>query len=135
MREVFIDRANFFQWETMGLTNVKSMIYNVDSPLLKTEIDLLVDTGSVLTWISKETLRKLGIKPRRKGRFKTIEGKVVRRDVGIVGVKYGGQEAITEAVFALGKDAEVLGVTALESLGYRVNPVTGKLEYIGLLAL
>jgi len=28
-------------------------------------------------------------------------------------------------------DSAVLGVIALESMGYRVNPVTGELEYIG----
>jgi predicted aspartyl protease len=119
----------------LGLTNVKLTIYNVDDPLSNAEIELLVDTGSVLTWISRKTLERLRVKPRRKGRFKTIEGKLIGRSVGIIGVKYGGEETIVEAVFAIDRDAQVLGVTALESLGYRVNPISGKLEYIGLLAI
>ena len=37
-------------------------------------------------------------------------------------------------VFAETGDAEVLGVTALETLGLEVDPVTGKLKYVGHLA-
>jgi predicted aspartyl protease len=113
---------------------VNLTIYSMDDPSSNAEVELLVDTGSFLTWISDGTLRRLGIKPRRRGRFKTIEGRTVERDVGIIGLKYGGEEAFAEAVFATAEDAQVLGVTALEGLGYRVNPVTAKLEYIGLLA-
>jgi len=77
----------------------------------------------------------LEIKPRRRGHFKTIHGEVVEGDIGVTGVKYDGQEAIVEVVFAVEGDAEVLGVTNLESLGYRVNSITEELEYVGLLAI
>ncbi|MEM1510264.1 MAG: hypothetical protein QW096_10415 [Thermofilaceae archaeon] len=30
------------------------------------------------------------------------------------------------------EDIPVLGVVALESIGYRINSVTGQLEYVGL---
>ena len=56
------------------------------------------------------------------------------REVGLATIRYEEQEADVEVVFGEEKDVPVLGVTALESLGYRVNPFTGKLEYIGLLA-
>ena len=117
------------------LTSVRPAIYSADNPSASTEVDLLVDTGSILTWIPQKLLARLEIKPRRRGRFKTIHGEIIERDIGIAGVKYSGQEAIVEVVFAVEGDAEVLGVTNLESLGYRVNSITEELEYVGLLAI
>lgn len=64
-----------------------------------------------------------------------IHGEIIERDIGTAGVKYSGQEAIVEIVFATDVDPQVLGVTTLESLGYRVNPITEELEYAGLLAI
>jgi len=118
-----------------GLTSVRLAIYSADNPSAGMEVDLLVDTGSILTWIPQKLLARLEIKPRRRGRFKTIHGEIIERDIGIAGVKYSGQEAIVEVVFAADGDAQILGVTTLESLGYRVNPITEELEYVGLLAV
>lgn len=50
-------------------------------------------------------------------------------------IKYGGQETVVEVVVAEEGDVAVLGLVALESVGYRVNPITGQLEYIELLAV
>ncbi len=50
-------------------------------------------------------------------------------------MRLGEAEADVEVVFAQQDDAEVLGVTALESLGYEVDPVTQVLKPVSLLAL
>lgn len=104
-------------------------------PEVKRELELLVDTGSILTWMPRESLEALDIKPRGFRQFKTIEGKLIRRETGVAVLEYEGLEAVSEVVFADEGDGSVMGVTTLESLGFRVNPTTGKLEYIGLLAL
>jgi len=57
------------------------------------ELSLLVDTGAAYSWISGDILRRLGVKPSRKVRFKTIEGRVVERDVGHVFIEYEGETA------------------------------------------
>jgi len=119
----------------MGLTYVKTRVSNLLKPELKTEFDLLVDTGSMLTWMPRKTLEGLGISPRGVRQFKTIEGKTIERETGVAVVEYEGLETVAEIVFAEESDGSVMGVTTLESLGFRVNPITGKLEYIGLLAL
>ena len=119
----------------MGLTNVKVVVSNPFDPRSKVGLELIVNTGSVLSWIPRALLEKLNIKPRRKRDFKTIEGRSVPREVGLATIKYEEHEADVEVVFAEEKDVPVLGATALESLGYWVNPITGKLEYIGLLAV
>jgi aspartyl protease family protein len=97
--------------------------------------DLIVDTGSSLTWVKRTRLGTTGVKPRWEKEFRTIEGRVIRRATAPAVVCYDGSEAAIEVVFAEGGDAEVLGVTALESLGYQVDPVTNRLNRTGLLAL
>jgi len=119
----------------VGLTYVKIKASSLMKPELTTELELLVDTGSMLTWMPRKALDALGVKPRGFREFKTIEGKLIKRETGVVVVEYNGLEAVSEVVFAEEKDGSVMGVTTLESLGFRVNPITGKLEYIGLLAV
>jgi len=114
---------------------VKIKASSLTKPELKTELELLVDTDSMLTWMPRKILDALGVKPRGVRQFKTIGGKLIKRETGVVVVEYDGLETVSEVVFAEEADGSVMGVTTLESLGFRVNPVTGKLEYIGLLAV
>ncbi|RLE54262.1 MAG: hypothetical protein DRJ40_11370 [Thermoprotei archaeon] len=117
----------------MGLTAVHVKVKNPWTGAFR-EIELIVDTGSLLTWIRGEVLDQLGIQRRRRRKIKTISGQVIERWTGLATIEYEGHEADVEVVFAEESDAQVLGVIALENLGYRVNPVTGKLEYIGYIA-
>jgi hypothetical protein len=85
---------------------------NSSDPTKTTDADLIVDTGSILTWLKEPRLKGTGVIPKREKDFRTIEGRVIRRPTGAVIIKYGD----IEVVFANDADAEVLGVTALESL-------------------
>jgi len=44
------------------------------------EVELIVDTGSTYTWIRRERLEAIGVKPSGVRRFRTIEGKTVERE-------------------------------------------------------
>ncbi len=99
------------------------------------EVELIVDTGSILTWIRSNRLSAIDCKPRREKDFRTIEGRTIRRKTGPVTIRYDGAEADVEVVFGQEEDAEVLGVTSLEGLGFQVDPVTMKLKRSSLLAL
>jgi len=100
-----------------------------------TKVELIVDTGSILTWVRSDRLRGLGFKPRREKDFHTIEGRILRRKTGPATIRYDGAEADVEVVFGGDKDAEVLGVTALESMGFQVDPVSTQLRRSSILAL
>ena len=99
------------------------------------DVELIVDTGSIFTWINRDTLESIGIKPRRVRQFRTIDGRVITRSVGLATIRYEDYEGDVEVVFGEPGDAEVLGVTALETLGLEVDPVSGKLRYVGHPAL
>lgn len=116
----------------MGMT--KASVTVVGEAAAK-EVELIVGTGSILTWIKSDFLEALGGKPRKEKEFRTIEGKVIRRKTGPATIGYDGVEADVEVVFGEEKDAEVLRVTALESLGLQVDPVTLELRRSSLWAL
>ena len=117
----------------VGLTKVKVIVKNTESGKSR-EVELVVDTGSIFTWISRRVLEEIGIKPRWIKKFKTIDGRVIERATGIAIIAYENYEGVIEVVFAEEGDAEVLGVTTLETLGLEVDPTTGKLKYVGHLA-
>ncbi len=92
------------------------------------ELDLLVDTGSTYTWIKASRLRELGIEPMKRWRFRTIEGRIIERNLGEAIIECMGERATTIVVFAQENDAEVLGVYSLEGLRLEVDPVTKQLK-------
>jgi len=113
----------------MGLTSSK---VRLSGPSGSRELELLVDTGSSHTWVSKNLLKTLGIEPLYRAKFKTMSGKLSRR-VGEAVMEIEGRRATRIVVFADDSDAQVLGVDALEGLGFEVDPVAKKLkktEYI-----
>ena len=120
----------------MGHTIAKVRIYNPHDLSKCLDLELLVDTGSTYTWIKRSKLERLGIKPMTKWRFRTIDGRVIVRDIGEVVIECLGEKATTIVVFAEESDNEVLGVYSLEGLRLEINPVTKRLRKIeALLAL
>ncbi|MFQ6094513.1 MAG: aspartyl protease family protein [Candidatus Bathyarchaeia archaeon] len=112
----------------MGHTYAEVKLYNPQYPLKGIELKLIVDTGSTYTWIKRNKLTKLEVKPFTTRKFRTIKGQLIEREVGEAVVEYGDERATTMVVFGEGGDVEVLGVYALEGLGLEVDPTTGELR-------
>lgn len=111
----------------MGLTCATVRLYG--SKGQDKEFDLLVDTGSVYTWIDGAALKELGIESRGdKKRFRTIEGREILREIGEAVLELNGERATSIIVFAEKGDASVLGVYSLEGLGFEIDPTTRKLK-------
>ena len=119
----------------MGYVKVKVVIRNIHKSDLKSEVDLLVDTGAIYTILSHERLLGLGVEPRDKRTFKTADGRVIERDVGAVEIEIKGHSTYSIVILGEPSDAEVLGVTTLEELGLQVDPVSGELKPLELLLL
>ncbi len=94
----------------------------------ESKVRLVVDSDSLLTWISRDRLVASGIHSTGMRRIKTIEGKEVRRETGEVVMEIMGAKATRVVVFAERGDAEVLGADALEGLGLEVDPFSRALR-------
>ena len=60
-------------------------------------------------------------------------GGAVEREVGAAEIEYEGVRTVAPVIFVEKGDEPILGVTALEVLGYEVDPVTKKLRPTELL--
>ena len=112
----------------MGHTIAKVRLYNPHDLSRYLDLELLVDTGSTYTWVKRDKLRVLGIKPMGKRKFRAIEGRVIEREIGEVVIECLGEKATCIVVFTEEGDFEVLGVTALENLALEVDPITKQLK-------
>jgi len=117
----------------MGFTYVKIHLHN-PADLTKSEpIELLADTGAIFTSVPSNLLKELGIIPGARRKLKIYGGAIVEREIGGAVVEYEDKRAVVPVIFGEPEDVPILGATALESLGYQVDPVTKELKPIELL--
>ena len=108
--------------KTMGLVHAKLHIVGSNGEQAET-IEVLVDTGSTLTWIPEELAIRLSIEATGRALIETADGRTLERPIGDALVECEGSRGFVGIVFARPGDASVLGVTALERLGLEVDPV------------
>jgi predicted aspartyl protease len=110
----------------VGLFKSKLAVWNPASPTKVEELELLVDKASY-SWFSRQRVEALGIRPTGRMQFRTIDGRVLERDVAPVFVRSDGHVGGDTIVVAESEDSEVLGAHTLESLGLAADPVQKKL--------
>ena len=86
-------------------------------------VDVLVDTGSELSWLPKQILLDAGITPRGKKRFYTATNQIIERDYGYAILETEGYATNDEIVFAEDSDLKLLGVRTIEGFGVMVDNI------------
>jgi len=119
----------------MGMFEVTVKVASLAAPERPSDVSLLVDTGATLSWIPREVLEKLGVKAFSRLPFELADGRKLEREVTAVLLQIDGRKAPVEVAFGEAGEAAVLGATALEGLGFLVDPVAKKLVPRSLLAL
>ena len=119
----------------VGIFNVLVNIRNPAQPDRQRELELLVDTGSLFTWVAAPALEGLGIVPAETRQLRITTGALIERRMGGAFLVWNGRMGAANVVFGEPGDMEVLGVTALESLSVTADPVESKLVPIVSLAV
>ena len=88
-----------------------------------------VDENSMLSVFPASTLDRLGVRRISRRRFHGPGG-AVERDIGGVFMRYDDILAYVTAVFGEEGDPPTMGVTALGTLGYKLDPVAGRLNRV-----
>jgi predicted aspartyl protease len=97
-------------------------------------VEVLVDTGSELTWLPEAMVRSIGLQPRRSRTFTTATGESVVRSVGYAVLWADGFETVDEVVFGEKGDLSLLGVRTLEGFGVSVDPLAHRLVAVSTIA-
>ena len=83
---------------------------------------LLVDGGSVFTWLPGGTLQRIGIEPVKKDLLiQMANGQLLTRSVGYAIMRVDKYETIDEVVFAQKGDLSLLGSRAMEGMNVQVD--------------
>lgn len=117
----------------MGTFYIGAKIENATTRSRHTIIPkLLVDTGSEYTWVSADTLEKIGIKREKKDiQFIMANGTTITRSVGFAVIRVNDAFTIDEIVFAEKGDLLLLGARTLEGLALIVDNRKKKLVAAG----
>ena len=86
-------------------------------------IEVMVDTGSELSWLPKKELLNIGITPRGKKRFAMANKEIIERDYGYAILQAEGNTTNDEIVFAENSDITLLGVRTLEGFSVMVDNI------------
>lgn len=119
----------------MGYVRVKGLI-GTDKATAK-EVELLVDTGTFYTILPPKLAKELGIEAYRRTELTLADKRIVEAGMSLAYMKLIDREGVLP-VAIMDAPEPLLGATALEGLGLRVDPVTGKLQHsrsYGLAAL
>ena len=119
----------------MGTFKVKFRVWNPANPERVEELEGYVDTGAAFSWVSRTRLDRLGVKSSRRMPIRTIEGRVLERDMATVYVSTDGYSVPDVVVMAEEGEMEVIGAHSIEGLGLAADPVQKKLVPTIMLAL
>lgn len=110
----------------MGETIVKFKVYGVGGR--SAELEAVADTGATFTKIPESIAYRLGLQVKYEAEVELGDKRIVKRGLALGEVEI--ENVRRPVLIAVGKDEErpIVGYTTLELLGFKVNPVTGKLE-------
>jgi len=110
----------------MGLTRVAVKLLNSDAHETY-NANFLVDTGCMDTMAPAFALKKIGIQPEGKDLYEMASGEIVEYEYGIAKLTFMGEVVATRIVFGPDNSEPLLGVVALESAGFLVDPKNQRL--------
>ena len=86
-------------------------------------IEVMVDTGSEVSWLPKKELLEAGIMPECKKRFSMANKQIIERDIGYAILTAEGYTTNDEIVFAEESDMSLLGVRTIEGFSVMVDNI------------
>lgn len=117
----------------MGLTNLKLVLKNPQNKTKSKQVEFLVDSGAVYTVVNKKILDELGIRPTGTKTFFLANNTSIDRKIGDALFEYENESGYSKVIFGEPGDSNLLGVTALETLGYVLDPLQRKLLQLPML--
>ena len=111
----------------MGPTTARVRVFGPDRKT-SSMLELIVDACSTYSWVDADILKQLGIESRAVWKFKSIDGRMIEREIGDAYMECLGEVGPSVVVFAEKEDGKVLGLHALEGMRLEVAPATGELR-------
>src|SRR5262245_39045358 len=108
----------------MGLTHVTVALKSFRAPNGTYEAEFLVDSGATDCLAPARELRNIGIQPVGRRTYELANGRVEEYPFGLAEIAFMGEITAGRVIFGPDNAEPILGVTALESAGITIDPVT-----------
>ena len=112
----------------MGATHVMVTIRNPAAPERQWTGRFLVDTGAFDSLVPRRHLEAIGLQPLARETYVLADGNPIDVDTTVGRIEFMGKIVGGTLLFGEGDAEPLLGVTALESGGFEVDPRTQQLK-------
>jgi clan AA aspartic protease len=119
----------------MGLTKVTTTITALGNGEKSYEAVFLVDTGATDSMVPAPELEKIGLRREGKMAYELADGRVREYAYGLARIQFLGEITAGRVIFGEPDCEPILGVTALESVGIRVDPASRTLRRLPAIPL
>ena len=117
----------------IGVTTLFVEVAHIAKPETTERLEFTVDSGATYSVVPAPVLRKLGIRPLKREKFRLANGKdIVRRKGGAV-FKFRDYVGVADVIFGEPGDATLLGALTLEALGLSLDPIRRELKPMPLI--
>lgn len=112
----------------MGETHVEVIIRNPAERDRCWQGSFLVDTGATDCQVPRRHLEGIGLRPLDSREYVLADGRVSRAEVTVAEIEFVGTVTGGAVIFGEDDAEPLLGLTALESTGFAVDPVDCQLK-------
>ena len=112
----------------MGTTYVDVTIRNPADRRRNWTGKFLVDTGAFDSLVPRRHLEEIGLQPRGQRDYMLADGKSIALDITVAEIEFEGEIVGGTVVYGEEDAQPLLGVTALESGGFEVDPRSEELK-------
>ena len=108
----------------MGITPVNATVRNPADPDRAWEGRFLVDTGAIDCLVPRHHLEAIGLAPKGERTYSLADGSGIKMAITTADIEMMGELVGATIVMGAANAEPLLGVTALESMGIEVDPVS-----------
>lgn len=119
----------------MGLIHVPVTLRSFERVDAAYEASFLVDTGATDSMAPASELRRIGVVPVGHMAYELADGSAHDYDFGLARIEFMGEVTAGRVLFGPDGVEPLLGITALESIGITIDPVTQTLERLPAIPL
>jgi clan AA aspartic protease len=112
----------------MGLIHVTVALRASEKSRKKYEASFLVDTGATDCLAPAKELKRIGVRRRGRMTYELADATTVEYDFGAAEIEFMGELTFGRVIFGPDECEPILGVTALESVGITIDPVSQRLK-------
>ena len=119
----------------MGLIHVLVTLRSFGPVDAAYEAGFLVDTGATDSMAPTSALRRIGVAPVGRMVYELADGSAHEYEFGLARIEFMGEVTAGRVLFGPDGVEPLLGVTALESVGITIDPVTQTLKRLPAIPL